>query len=74
MSCLSDLPPILLGAATAASLISTAPGPAEDASAAAGRAVRVAPAAVEDIRATARGWGAVRAAETWTAVAEVRAR
>lgn len=32
----------------------------------------MAPVTAQDIRPTARGWGAVRAAETWTAVAEVR--
>lgn len=72
LSTLLALPPILLGAATAAWLISTAPGPAPDAGATAGLAVRLAPVTAQDIRPTARGWGAVRAAETWTAVAEVR--
>jgi hypothetical protein len=72
LSALLAIPPILLGAATAAWLISTAPGPAQDTEAATGLAVRVTPVALQDIRPTARGWGAVRAAETWTAVAEVR--
>lgn len=66
------VPPIALGAAFAAWMISHAPGPAQEAQAAPGLAVRVAPVVEQSLRPVARGWGAVRAADTWTAAAEVR--
>lgn len=72
LSALLALPPIALGAAIAAWMITTAPGPAQESGTMPGLAVRVAPVAAQDIRPVAHGWGAVRAAQGWTAVAEVR--
>lgn len=72
LSALLAVPPIALGAALAVWLISNAPGPAQVPDQAEGLAVRVAPAALTDLRPVFRGWGAMRAAESWTAVAEVR--
>lgn len=66
------LPPLALGAAAAAWMIASAPGPAEEEGAPPGLAVRVATLAAGPVRPVARGWGNVRAAESWVAVAEVR--
>jgi multidrug efflux pump subunit AcrA (membrane-fusion protein) len=66
------LVPIALGAALAAWLIANAPGPARIDGAPPALAVRVAPVERADLQPVVRGWGAVRAAETWTAAAEVR--
>lgn len=66
------VPPILIGVALAAWLVSTAEGPARDTDSEPALAVRVAEVSLRDIRPQARGWGDVRAAETWVAVAEVK--
>ncbi len=66
------VPPLALGIATAAWLISTAPGPAQIDGAAPALPVRVTTLAARDIRPSARAWGNLRAAESWTAVAEVQ--
>lgn len=66
------IPPILLGAAAAAWFVANAAGPARTDGAPAGLAVRVAELALQDIRPVAQGWGNIRAAESWAAVAEVR--
>lgn len=71
-SVLLAIPPVLAGVATAAWLISTAPGPAQEDRAADGLAVRVAAVVPQDIAPVVRGWGSVRAATTWAAIAEVR--
>ncbi len=72
LSALLALPPVLLGAATAAFLISTATGPAQEDGGEAAMAVRVATLEAQEIAPVVRGWGSIRAAETWAAVAEVR--
>lgn len=72
LSALLALPPVALGAAVAVWLISNAPGPKQETGTPPGLAVRVVPVAAQDIRPVVHGWGAVRAAEGWTAVAEVR--
>lgn len=66
------LPPILVAAAVAAWLINNAPSPAQQVDAPDGLPVRVASVVAQDIWPAARGWGSVRAADTWAAVAEVR--
>ncbi|SDE56723.1 efflux RND transporter periplasmic adaptor subunit [Ruegeria marina] len=66
------LPPLAIGAAAAAWFISQASGPAQVPAEAPGQAVHVQRAQVRDIRPTVRAWGNVRAAEHWTAIAEVR--
>lgn len=72
LSALMAIPPIALGAAIAVWLMSNAPGPAQEAVAVPGLAVRVAPVTTQEIRPVAHAWGGVRAAETWNAMAEVR--
>lgn len=72
LSALLALPPIAIGVAVAMWLVSGAQGPAQEETAAPGLAVRVAPVAVQDIVPTVRGWGAIRAADRWAAVSEVR--
>lgn len=72
LSAMLAVPPIALGAAVAVWMISNAPGPAQERDGAPGLAVRVQPVTQQDIRPVVRGWGAVRAAQTWTAAAEVR--
>lgn len=72
LSALWALPPIALGIAITAWLVSGTTGPVQVTTPPDGLAVRVAPVAVQDIRPVVRGWGNVRAAESWTAVAEVR--
>lgn len=72
LTALLAVPPIALGAAVAVWMISNAPGPAQVGGDPDGLAVRVAEVARHDIRPVVRGWGAIRAAESWTAVAEVR--
>lgn len=64
--------PVVLGAAMAGWLISRAPAPERVEAGPAGLAVRVATARAEAIRPQAKGWGNIRAADTWTAIAEVR--
>ncbi|WP_424990573.1 efflux RND transporter periplasmic adaptor subunit [Fluviibacterium sp. S390] len=66
------LPPIALGAAAAAWMITTAPGPAQVAATGTGLPVQVMTLAPETIRPIATAWGNLRAAETWVAVAEVQ--
>lgn len=72
LSALWAVPPIALGVAIAAWLVSGTTGPAQVTAPPVGLAVRVEPVTVRDIRPVVRGWGNVRAAESWTAVAEVR--
>lgn len=72
VTALLAIPPIALGVAVAVWMISNAPGPAQVRGDPEGLAVRVAEVALQDIRPVVRGWGAIRAAESWTAVAEVR--
>ncbi|WP_323037450.1 hypothetical protein [Pararhodobacter sp.] len=64
--------PIALAAMVTSRLVAQAPGPVRVASTMTGMAVRVAPVERVSLAPTARGWGNVRAAETWTAVSEVR--
>lgn len=66
------LPPAALGAATALWMVANAPGPAQVPDVAPGLAVRVATLVPGSVSPVARGWGNVRAAETWVAVSEVR--
>lgn len=66
------VPPVALGVALALWFVAGAAGPERLEAEPPGLAVRVLPVATQDIRPVARGWGNVRAAETWTAVAEVR--
>ncbi len=66
------LPPIALGIAAAAWMITTAPGPAQVEGAAPALPVRVMTVTARDIRPTATAWGNLRAADTWVAVAEVQ--
>lgn len=72
LSALWMVPPVALGIAAAAWFISQAPVPAQVDTAASGLAVRVERLQPQPIRPTARGWGNIRAAEVWTAVAEVK--
>ncbi len=66
------LPPIALGLAAAAWMVSTAPGPAQVTDAAPAVAVRVVTVMAQDIRPTATVWGNLRAADRWIAVAQVQ--
>lgn len=66
------LPPVALGLAAAAWMISTAPGPAQVEGAAPALPVRVMTVAARDIRPTASVWGNLHAADSWIAVAEVQ--
>jgi multidrug efflux pump subunit AcrA (membrane-fusion protein) len=72
LSALLALPPVALGAVAAVWLISGAPGPAQEDTSETGLAVRVVSVSAQDIHPVVRGWGAVRASDSWTAVAEVR--
>lgn len=71
-SALWIVPPLVLGIAVAAAFISRAKDPAQTDTPLAGLAVRVAPLTLADIAPVARGWGNVRAAETWAMVSEVK--
>ncbi|PVH28817.1 efflux RND transporter periplasmic adaptor subunit [Pararhodobacter oceanensis] len=66
------LPPVALAVASAAWMISTAPGPAQIEGEAEALAVRTLTVTPEDIRPSATVWGNLRAAQTWVAVAEVQ--
>jgi len=66
------LPPVLLGIAGAAIFISQAEGPTGVEDPLVGRAVRTVSLQPVDIAPVAIGWGNVQAAETWTAVSEVK--
>lgn len=66
------LPPIAVGLGVAVWLVSQTPGPAQLTEDRPGPAVRVATVAAAPLRPEARGWGNVRAADTWTSIAEVR--
>lgn len=72
LSALLALPPIAIGAAIAAWLVSTAPGPSQESAEVPGLAVRVAPVTAQVFHPVVRGWGTVRAARVWNALAEVR--
>ncbi|MCL4675069.1 MAG: HlyD family efflux transporter periplasmic adaptor subunit [Pararhodobacter sp.] len=64
--------PIALAAMITSQLVAQAPGPARVDQTMTGLAVRVAPVEAGPLVPVARGWGNVRAAQTWTAVSEVR--
>jgi multidrug efflux pump subunit AcrA (membrane-fusion protein) len=66
------LPPVALGIAAAAWMISSAPGPARVEGGAPALPVRVITVEAEEIRPTVTAWGNLRAADTWVAVAEVQ--
>lgn len=72
LSILWIVPPIAAGIAVAAWFVTQAPGPERVDTGPPAPAVRVAEVERRAIRPVARGWGDVRAAETWTAIAEVR--
>ncbi|PQO23064.1 efflux transporter periplasmic adaptor subunit [Rhodobacteraceae bacterium WD3A24] len=71
LSALWILPPVVLGAAVAAWFISQGEGPDRVASQPPGLAVRVAAAQTQRIRPVSRAWGNVRAADQWSAIAQV---
>ena len=64
--------PVALGIAIAAIFISRAKGPARTDEPVLGSAVRTVSLKSVDIAPVARGWGNVRAAETWTSVSEIK--
>lgn len=66
------LPPVVLAIAVAAIFISQAKGPARVEDPLTGRVVRTVSLKPADIAPVAMGWGNVHAAETWTAVSEVK--
>lgn len=66
------LVPVGLAALGAARLVAEAPGPGRVAGAETGLAVRVGTVTAAPLVPVAMGWGNVRAADTWTAVSEVR--
>ena len=66
------LPPVALGIATAAIFIIQAEGPTRVEDEVMGRAVRTVSLQPTGIAPVAMGWGNVQAAETWTAVSEVK--
>ncbi|WP_112323405.1 efflux RND transporter periplasmic adaptor subunit [Oceanibium sediminis] len=66
------LVPIALGVAAAGWMISSAPEPARVEGGEPAHPVRVLTVAAQDLRPTATGWGNLRAADTWVAVAEVQ--
>jgi multidrug efflux pump subunit AcrA (membrane-fusion protein) len=66
------LPPIALGIAVAAWMISSAPGPTRIEGGAAPLPVKVQTVKARDIRPTATAWGNLGAADNWVAVAEVQ--
>jgi multidrug efflux pump subunit AcrA (membrane-fusion protein) len=72
LAALWAVPPLALGGIVAFWMISGATGPVQHATPPAGLAVRVAPVTEQVITPAAHGWGNVRAAESWSAVAEVR--
>ncbi len=72
LAALWAVPPLVLGGIVAFWMISGATGPVQHATPPAGLAVRVVPVTEQVIAPAAHGWGNVRAAESWTAVAEVR--
>lgn len=72
LAALWAVPPIVLGGIVALWMVSGATGPVQHATPSAGLAVRVASVTEQIITPVAHGWGNVRAAESWTAVAEVR--
>lgn len=72
LSVLWMLPPIAAGLAAAVWFVTSAPAPARSQTPAPGLAVHVEAVAARTLRPAARGWGNIRAAQTWTAIAEVR--
>ncbi len=64
--------PVALGVVVAARLVAQAPLPGRVVSTLAGLAVRVQPVVEAPLVPVALGWGNVRAADTWSAVSEVR--
>lgn len=72
LSVLWILPPIAAGVAAAIWFVTNAPAPARSQTPAPGLAVHVETVAARKLRPVARGWGNIRASETWTAIAEVR--
>jgi len=64
--------PIVLAAFVTTRLVAQAPGPGRSQAAADGLAVRVMTVEATSFVPQARGWGDVRAADTWTSVSEVR--
>lgn len=64
--------PIVAAVLVTSQMLAQAPGPVRVPSTMAGLAVRVAVVEAAPIVPVARGWGTVRAADTWTAVSEVR--
>jgi len=64
--------PIVAAVMVTSRLIAQAPGPARVTTAGLGRAVTVMPVVAAPLVPVALGWGNVRAADTWTAVSEVR--
>lgn len=66
------LPPIIAGVAAAIWFVANAPAPARSQTPPPGLAVRTETVTTRTLRPVARGWGNVRAADTWTAIAEVR--
>lgn len=66
------LAPIALAALGTARLVAEAPGPGRVAGAETGLAVRVAAVTAAPFVPVAQGWGNVRAADSWTAMSEVR--
>ncbi|GAB4272588.1 MAG: hypothetical protein Kow0013_26070 [Pararhodobacter sp.] len=63
--------PIVAAVMVTSRLVAEAPPPARVSAPAVGLAVRVVPVAAGPLVPVARGWGNVRAADTWTAVSEV---
>jgi len=72
LAALWAVPPLVLGGIVAFWMISGATGPVQHEAPPAGLAVRVAAVSAQVITPAAHGWGNVRAAESWAAVAEVR--
>ena len=72
LSALWMVPPVAIGIAAAVWFVRNAPEPARVETALPGLAVRIERVEPRAIRPLARGWGNVRAAESWTALAEVR--
>ena len=72
LSALWMVPPVDIGIAAAVWFVRNAPEPARVETALPGLAVRIERVEPRAIRPLARGWGNVRAAESWTALAEVR--
>ncbi|WEX08633.1 HlyD family efflux transporter periplasmic adaptor subunit [Chelativorans sp. AA-79] len=64
--------PLALGAAAAAWMITTAPGPVQVPGEVSGMPVRVMTLAPEEFRPATTAWGNLRAAKTWVAVAEMQ--